>query len=328
VDLAPLIERMGRALAARAALLADPTTNAHRIFNGSADGIAGLVVEKLGDVLIAQLHEQRLRLDVGTARDLCRWAATELGARAVYRKVFPRDRAAARARLEHLHADPTPWIGVPVEPEFAVLENGLRLLVRPYDGYSTGIFLEQRTNRRRLRDLAPGKRLLNAFAYTCGFTASAAAGGAAAAVSVDVSKKYLEWGRRNLVENGLSLTHHLFICSDVFNYYRRAQRQTRRFDLIVLDPPTFARLRRPARTFSLSTDLDRLVDGALDLLDPHGYVLLCSNHRETPAARLRTAITAAAARRGRSVKLIAGTELPEDFQRDPDYARSILVRVD
>ena len=142
---------LDRALAARAALLADLQTTACRIFHGRADGIDGLVLEKLGDVLIAQLHEEQLALDEGAARELCVQAMARLGARAVYRKVFPKDRSAAAARLAGQHADATPWIGTAVEPEFAVLEHGLRYLVRAYDGYSTGLFLEHRANRQRLR---------------------------------------------------------------------------------------------------------------------------------------------------------------------------------
>ena len=184
-----LIERLQTAFAARERLLADPQTTACRLFNGAADGIDGLVIEKLGDVLVVQLHEQRLTPHQDVVRELCRWAVEQLGARAAYRKVFPKDRSGARKRWERLHSDPDPWIGTPVEPEFAVLENGMQLLVRPYDGYSTGVFLEQRANRRRLRELAAGGRVLNAFAHTCGFTVAAGLGGAAQTVSVDISAR-------------------------------------------------------------------------------------------------------------------------------------------
>ena len=309
----------------RAALLADPTTTACRLFNGAADGIDGLVIERLGAALVVQLHEERLSLDERSVRELCEQAAAKVGATAVYRKVFPRDRSTALARVAQLHTDPTPWIGKPTEAEFAVLENGLRLLVRPYDGYSTGLFLEHRANRERLRELAAGRRVLNAFAYTCGFTVAAGIGGAAMTVSVDVSRKFLEWGKRNLGANGLPLDDHRFICSDVFDYYRRARRQGHRFDLIVLDPPTFSRTKNPRRVFSVTEDLDRLVADAVGLLEPDGRLLLCTNHRATPIGDLERAAASVAG--GRRYEVIARPELPEDFRGDPDYAKSLLVRI-
>lgn len=325
---AEAIRRWEVALTDRARLLADPHTTACRVFNAAADGITGLVIEKLADVLVVQFHEERLALSEDTARELCQRAMQQLDTKAAYRKVFPRDRAAGQRQLDQMHADPTPWIGSPTEPEFPVLEHGLRFLVRPYDGFATGLFLEHRANRARLRQLAAGRHVLNAFAYTCGFTVAAAIGGAATTVSLDISKKSLEWGRHNLAANSIPPDDHTFICSDVFDYYRRARRQGRSFDVIILDPPTFARTKRPKQTFTLTADLPRLVAGAVELLAPGGYLLLSTNHRPTSHRRLLAEITAAAAARGRQHELIARPRLPADFRGDPHYAKSILVRVD
>lgn len=323
---APPLECFERALRARERLLADPHSNVCRLFNAAADGIDGLVIEKLGDVLVAQLHQGRLQLRESAVRELCTHARRRLGARAVYRKTFARDRSAERTELDPSHCDPSPWIGDPVEPEFPVLENGVRLLIRPYDGYSVGLFLEHRENRRRVRALAAGRRVLNTFAYTCGFSVAAALGAAQETVSVDVSRKYLEWGKRNFDANQLDPGPHAFICSDVFDYYRRAARQRLRFDLVVLDPPTFARTRRPRRVFTLADDLDRLVAGAVDLLDPGGCLLLATNHRATSRRRLEHALQLAA--RGRSARIIARPPLPIDFRGDRAYAKSLVARVD
>lgn len=317
--------RLEAALDARARLLADPQTTVCRVLNGAADGFDGLVIEKLGDVLVAQLHEGRLALPVSAARQLCERIRRQLNARAVYAKFFGRDRAAAARDTDARQRDPVPWLGEPVEAELAVLENGIRFLVRPYEGYSVGLFLEHRANRPRVRRLAAGRRVLNAFAYTGGFSVAAALGGAAGTVSIDVSKRFLEWGKRNFAANGLDPDSHTFICSDIFDYYRRARRQRRRFDLIILDPPTFARLRRPKRTFAIAEDLDRLVAGAVELLDPDGHLLLATNHRGTPRRRLERSVAEACASRGWEV--IERPRLPADFRGDPDYAKSVLVRV-
>lgn len=317
---------LDRALARREGLLADDRTTACRVFNGAADGIDGLAIEQLGDVLVVQLHEGRLRLAEASVRELCEHARRRLEARAVYRKSFARDRSAASGELNEAHASPTPWLGEAVERECAVLENDIRFLVRPYDGYSTGLFLEHRDNRRRVRRLAARRSMLNAFAYTCGFSVAAALGGAAGTVSVDVSKKYLEWGKRNFAANELSLADHRFIRSDVFDYYRRARRRRHSFDLIVLDPPTFARTKRPKRVFVLKDDLERLVAGALELLESGGYLLLATNQRGITLRRLERAVADAAS--PRRFEIVERPQLPADFAGDPTYAKSILARVD
>lgn len=312
-----------RALARRRALLADAETNTCRVFN-AADGIPGLVIEKFGDVLVVQLHEGRLRLAESQTHELCAVAQERLEARAVYRKVFARERSKSLAALNKLHSDAAPWLGEPVEAEIPVLENGIRYLIHPYDGYSVGLFLEHRGSRRRLRELAAGLNVLNAFAYTCGFSVATALGGATT-TSVDVSKKHLERGKRNFAANGLDLAPHRFICSDIFEYYRRAGRQGRRFDLVVLDPPSFGRARRPKRTFVLSKELERLVADSVTLLNSGGYLLLATNHRGISRRRLEAAI--ASASRSRSVEIAERLRLPSDFAGDRGYAKAVLARL-
>ena len=204
-------------------------------------------------------------------------------------------------------------------------ENDVCYLIRPHEDHAVGLFLEQRDNRSRVRRLARGRRVLNVFSYTCGFSVSAALGGAAETVSVDLSRRFLEWGKRNFAENGLTLERHTFFCSDVFDYYKRARRQGRLFDLLVLDPPTFSRARRPKRAFALHKDLDRLVAGAVELLNPRAYLLLSVNHRGTPYARLERAVAHAAGTR--PVTAVERPQLPPAFRGDEDYAKSILVQL-
>lgn len=316
------------ALARRATLLADPQTDVARLFNSATDGIDGLVIEKLGPVLIAQLHSGRLQLTEDAVRALCADVAQRCRANAVYRKDYPQDRTTSARDLDARHRDPTPWLGEPVEPEFTVFEAGVRFLVRPYDGYATGLFLDHRAARAQVRTLAAGRRVLNTFAYTCGFTVAAALGGAAATVSVDLSKKYLEWGKRNLAVNGIALDPHRFICSDIFAYYRRAVRQGHRFDLVILDPPTFARRKDARRPFSLLTELEPLVSRALALLDPGGLLHLSVNHRGTSQRRLEQVVVAAAQAQRRHGELLTCPPLPDDFRGDPDFAKSLLARID
>lgn len=319
--------RLDAALARRAPLLAASDTSVARLVHDTADGLPGFVLERLGPVLIAQLHAARLAFSEDLARELCAAAAERVGATAVYRKWYPAGRTSIHSELDAQHRDPRPWLGTPAPAELSVLEHGLAYLARPYDGYLACLFLDHRAARQRLRAAAGGRRVLNLFAYTCGFTVAAAAGGAASTASVDVSRKALEWGKRNLAANGIALEAHRFYAADAFEFYRRAVRQGLRFDLVLLDPPTFART-ATGRPFELRADLDRLVAGALGLLGSPGQLWLSVNHRETSVMRLEEAVARGARGGGLRVRLVERPELPEDFKGDPDYAKSVVFELE
>jgi len=315
-----------RALTARKPLLDDPALTAYRLFHGTAEGIDGLAIDRLGDVLIVQLYEGRLRASPEEIQSAVRQLHVNLGTRAVYRKFFVRDRAQPSPQVKDEHYRPDPWIGCAVEADQIVNEYGLKFIVHPYDGFSVGLFLEHRDNRRRIRELAAGKRVLNAFSYTCGFSVAAAAGGAASVASVDLSKRYLEWGKRNFSANDIDLAGHWFFCSDIFDFCKRARRQGRRFDLIVLDPPTFGRMRRPKRTFVLADRLDDLCAGACELLDPGGIVLLAVNDQKLSRGRFGEALSATAG--SRRCEIIECPVPPLDFCGDLDYSKTLIARID
>lgn len=316
------------ALARRATLRGAAETRAWRLVHGAADGLAGFVLEQFGDVLIAQVHEGVGELSPEQVRDLAERARRATGAVSVYRKRFPRDRSAARHALEHEHTDPQPWLGAAAAEEFAVPENDVRYLIRPYDGYSVGLFLEQRDHRRRVREQSRGRRVLNTFAYTCGFSVAAALGGARVVASVDVSKKYLEWGKRNFAANELALDVARFYCCDVLDYYERAARQGQRFDLVILDPPTFGRSKQSGRVFSLREDINPLVRGALRLLDSGGALLFSTNDRRLTHEALLQSVMAAARAEGRRVGATERPALPEDFAGDAAYSRTLIARIE
>lgn len=155
-----------------------------------------------------------------------------------------------------------------------VQESGLNYEVDYLAGYSCGLFLDQRMNRRRLREFSP-KRVLNTFAYTCSFSVTAAMSGAAT-LSLDLAKPALARGRRNFELNGLSLDAHRFIADDVMDVFPRLRRRRETFDAIILDPPTFSR-NKSGRVFQVERDLDGLLEMALECLSPGGRVLLSTN---------------------------------------------------
>lgn len=295
-----------------------------RLINASADGIPGLVIEQFADVHVAQVFPDQWQRSDAQLLAVARCVMRACGARAVYRKEFVRDRAGQLPEVERLHTDPVPWIGVQAPEQLRVVERGRTYLIRPYDGYSVGLFLEHRLTRDRVQSRASGRRVLNTFAYTCGFSIAAALGGATETVSVDVSKKYLAWGRENFAANSLSLDQQWFVCDDVLAYFARAQRQGRRFDMIILDPPTFGRSKQRGGTFSIARDLNALLAAAFDRLDDDGEILLSVNHRQTSQERLREAVEA---NRGARAVRVDTLELPADFVGDSDYSKQLWLQV-
>ncbi len=159
-----------------------------------------------------------------------------------------------------------------------VREGDLRFLVNLTDYMDTGLFLDDRLLRRRIRDAARGGDFLNLFAYTCAASVAAAAGGARSTLSIDLSNVYLAWGRRNLALNGLEAPHHRFLRADVLRWLARGG-EGRRYDLILLAPPTHSRSRGMAGEFDVQRDHAPLLARCTRLLAPGGEILFSTNLR-------------------------------------------------
>ena len=154
---------------------------------------------------------------------------------------------------------------------FTVAEQGLKFWVNLGDYLDTGLFLDHRLTRARVRDESLGKRFLNLFSYTGSFTVYAAAGGAAATSSVDLSNRYLDWTARNLSLNGIAGPEHELVRSDVLRWLEQARKEWR-FDLIVLDPPPFSVSAKMRRPFDVQRDHPKLIASSLELLAPGGVL--------------------------------------------------------
>jgi len=311
------------ALLRRLPCMADPKTDSFRLLTGSVEGIKGLAVEKYSKLAVFQLAEETPQLTKALP-SIARWYLKTLGLKAVYLKRFVRDRTAGRGdAVDELHS-PKPFVGTPVREQIVVVENGLKFAVRPYDGFSVGLFLDHRENRKRTREMADGRDVLNLFAYTCGFSVAAATGGASSTVSVDLSPKCLEWGRTNFELNGLDPSAHEFHISDAMSFLQRAKRKGREFGLVLLDPPSFAHGRKRKQDFSITRDLPGLIEASIAVLGRDGLLLLATNYRRFSWQNLREQLAQAAGRR--KFKIIDTPRLPLDFASDPDYAKTIIAQ--
>jgi 23S rRNA (cytosine1962-C5)-methyltransferase len=153
-------------------------------------------------------------------------------------------------------------------------ERHLKFAIDFNAGYSVGLFIDQRENRRYIRQVSPA-RLLNCFAYTCSFSVAAASVGAQT-VNVDLSKKSLARGRENFGLNGLPTQNQKFIADDVMTVLPRLARKGEKFDMIILDPPTFSRSHR-GKTFNVENDFEELLSLAMEVIARDGRILLSTN---------------------------------------------------
>ncbi len=316
-------------LALRTAVIDPQQTDACRLIHGASDGWPGWHVDRLGDFLLSQSEHP---LNASQQAHL----ATLPAARGIYHKLL--NRQVRRTSVDEASAQ---LVSGEAAPErFTIRENGLRFELSFSEGYSVGLFLDQRDNRRRflanhvsagfpvLERGAAGAEVLNAFAYTCGFSVCAAKAGART-MSLDLSKKYLEWGRRNFALNDLDPAAHDFIFGDVFDWFRRLAKKQRAYDVIVLDPPTFSQSKEHG-AFRAEKDYGKLVTAALPLLKPGGVLLASTNAAGLEPESFLEVIRSSVSDARRRITQQHYVPQPPDFpisRAEPAYLKTVWLRV-
>ncbi len=227
----------------------------------------------------------------------------------------PAERIRVRVRRKTKRGEQ--YVKVDEQANFHVVrENGLAFRVNFDDYLDTGLFLDHRLTRQRLRDAAAGKRFLNLFAYTGTATVYAAAGGAASTVTVDLSRTYLEWAQRNLALNQFSGRQHEFIQADCREWLEHSRSGP--YDLIFLDPPTFSNSKRMEGVLDIERDHGALIDACVRLLASGGLIVFSTNAQKFK-------LDAAVSQR-HAVNDISAATLPKDFARNPRIHRCYEIR--
>ena len=322
------VQRIQRARALRALLPADVT--AYRLIHAEADGLPGLIVDRYDHWLVAQFHTAGAEAQ---REMIINALSVALGPGAV-EGIAARDDIRARAREGLVVGGPTVAWGL-VPDEIEIHELGVRYLVAPLTGQKTGFFLDQRDKRARVLALAPHvSSLLNLFAYTGGFALAGLAGNPTLrTVNVDSSAPALEQARRNYVLNGVvpEEPRHRFIISEVNPWLQRAAEDGERFDLVVVDPPAFAKnLNQRDRALRAYEQLNAL---ALRTLAPGGLLLTCSCSGGVNAEEFEGAVRQALGRERRGARLIASFGPSLDHPTLPGfgedrYLKALLLSVD
>ena len=301
----------------RSAYYQDELTTAFRLFNQEGDGFGGLTVDLYGDYAVFSWYNSyvyQIRKVISEA----------------FRQVFPELLGAyEKIRFKGLDYESAHVYGQEAPDFFTVLENGVLYQVFMNDGLMTGIFLDQHEVRGSLVDgLAMGKSLLNMFSYTAAFSVAAAMGGASQTTSVDLAKRSRELSQAHFQANGISTDDHRFIVMDVFEYFKYAKRKGLTYDVIVLDPPSFARNKK--QTFSVAKDYHKLISQSLEILNPGGLIIASTNAANVSRQKFTEQIDKGFA--GRSYQILNKYGLPADFaynkkDESSNYLKVISMKV-
>ena len=301
----------------RSAYYQDECTTAFRLFNQEGDGFGGFTIDLYGDYAVFSWYNSyvyQIRKVISEA----------------FRQVFPEVLGTyEKIRFKGLDYESAHVYGQEAPDFFTVLENGVLYQVFMNDGLMTGIFLDQHEVRGSLVDgLAMGKSLLNMFSYTAAFSVAAAMGGAIQTTSVDLAKRSRELSEAHFQANGLSTDDHRFVVMDVFEYFKYAKRKGLTYDVIVLDPPSFARNKK--QTFSVAKDYHKLISQSLEILNPGGIIIASTNAANVSRQKFTEQIDKGFA--GRSYQILNKYGLPADFaynkkDESSNYLKVISMKV-
>lgn len=371
VDAALVRRRLQAALQARRGAIDPATTDAFRLCHGEGDFLPGVVIDRYGPVAVVLFDGAAARSLLPAVVAAVQALAPELGITALYERnqrrqggggqllygALPTGSPPAERLLRgtDLHgaassaaqpsADrpdgerPTAGQG-PVSPllpegrqpgELLVREHGMQFLVDIVHGQKTGLFLDQRENRRLIRRYAAGLSVWNGFAYTGGFSVAAALGGARRVVTVDSAAPAVAAARRNFALNGIDPGAHEFYADDVFTHLQRASQRGVVYDLVIVDPPSFAPTHRALPTaLAAYRELHRL---ALSAVAPGGLLAAASCSSHVPEAEFLATLLDAAQHTRRRLRLLEVHGQPADHPTLPAfpegrYLKFILARAD
>ena len=320
IDRAFFSERVAFAVEERRAFLYEEVTDAVRLVHGESDGLPGVIADRYGDVVVVQL------LSAGANRWRQEIADALLDASGAVR-AWERSDAEVRD-LEGLPVVTGPLRGSRDPVQITITENELKFQVSLEHGHKTGFYLDQRENRRRVRELAAGRDVLDAFCYTGGFALNALKGGARSVVAIDSSAEALRLAGVNETLNGLGGGE--WVEGDVFQLLRKLRDGARNFDLIVLDPPKFAptaaHAEKAARAYK---DINLL---AFKLLRPGGLLVTFSCSGGVSAELFQKIVAGAALDAGVDARIVErlgpGADHPIALNiPEGDYLKGLVCRV-
>ncbi|MFP7494577.1 class I SAM-dependent rRNA methyltransferase [Terribacillus saccharophilus] len=316
IDAQFFVKKISAAVAKRKNLYEAEDTSAFRVFNGEGDGIGGLIIDFYDGFYMVSWYSEGM---YSFREDIYKALSEVVEVRGLYEKL--------RFNTNGQYVEQDDYVsGEKGEFPLIVLENGMKYAVDLNDGAMTGIFLDQRNVRKALRDrYSNGKTVLNTFSYTGAFSVAAVLGGATKTTSVDVAKRSLPKTIEQFSVNEIDYEAQDIKVMDVFDYFRYAARHELKYDVVVLDPPSFARTKKI--TFSTAKDYPKLIQDTLKITNRGGIIIASTNNASFNMKKFKTFIDKAFTESNTRYKILEEYQLPEDFTVPQDYPEFNYLKV-
>ena len=320
IDQAFFENKIKKALDERKVLFEDAETTAFRVFNGEGDGIGGLTIDYYDGYFVMSWYSEGIyRFKEHVIQSLMNL----IDVKGLYEK--------KRFDAKGTYIEDNDFVaGERANFPLIVKENGIHFAIYLNDGAMVGVFLDQRDVRKTIRDkYAAGKHVLNTFSYTGAFSVAAALGGAAKTTSVDLANRSKSKTIEQFSVNGLDYESQDIIVEDVFNYFKYAVRKKLTFDMVILDPPSFARSKK--HTFSAGKDYPDLLKQAITITEKNGIIVASSNCSTFGMNKFKGFIEKAFQSTGDKYKLLEEFSLPQDFKtirefKEGDYLKVVFIK--
>ncbi|KIL12835.1 hypothetical protein B4129_3124 [Bacillus safensis] len=317
IDQAFFVSRLEQAAKSRTHLFRDAQTTAFRVFNGEGDGIGGVTIDHYDGFYLIQWYSEgvyTLKAEVLAALE---------HVYPDYKGIYEKKRFDTSGQ----YIEDDDFVkGEKGEFPLIVKENGMNVAVYLNDGAMTGIFLDQRHVRKAIRDrYAKGKTVLNTFSYTGAFSVAAALGGASRTTSVDVANRSLKKTSEQFEVNDIDVDGQDIKVMDVFKYFPFAAKKGWTYDLVILDPPSFARTKK--HTFSAAKDYKKLLKEAMQITAENGVIVASTNSSAFGMKKFKGFIAQAFKESGQSYRILEEYTLPEDFRTTKNYPEGNYLKV-
>jgi 23S rRNA (cytosine1962-C5)-methyltransferase len=320
IDQAFFEAKIKKALDNRKSLFEDAETTAFRVFNGEGDGIGGLTIDYYDGYFVMSLYSEGI---YQFKEHVIQSLTNLIDVKGLYEK--------KRFDAKGTYIEDDDFVsGERANFPLIVKENGIHFAIYLNDGAMVGVFLDQRDVRKTIRDkYAAGKHVLNTFSYTGAFSVAAALGGAAKTTSVDLANRSKSKTIEQFSVNGLDYESQDIIVEDVFNYFKYAVRKKLAFDMVILDPPSFARSKK--HTFSAGKDYPDLLKQAITITEKNGIIVASSNCSTFGMNKFKGFIDKAFHSTGDKYKLLEEFSLPQDFKtirefKEGDYLKVVFIK--
>ena len=321
IDVRYFTDKIKAAIKYRKDFYSNEDTTAFRVFNGEGDGVGGLTIDYFDGFYLVTWYSlgiYEFREDILAA----------LKSQVEYKGIYQKKRFDAKG--QYLDDADDFVCGDRGEFPLIVKENGVNFAIYLDDGPMVGVFLDQRDVRKTIRDsYAKGKTVLNTFSYTGAFSVFAALGGSKKTTSVDLAKRSRSKTQEQFRINGIDVDAQDIIVEDVFNYFKYAVRKEILFDVVVLDPPSFARSKK--HTFSVAKDYVKLLKEAIQITNKGGVIVASTNYANFNMGKFKEFIDKAFTELGGKYKIEHTFSLPKDFKvmdkfKEGDYLKVVFIR--